>query len=130
MFNNIAAILAALVALACSPVSGQDLGDLFNDGASLWTNQIISANPVDQPGLLKGNGVTMSPDGTSVVTTSVGGTVSSFDALTGDFEWEYIPTATEGEIIRCNSKVAFTTENAAEPYMVFSVIEGLVSSMT
>mmetsp|Transcript_12023 Transcript_12023/g.18960 ORF Transcript_12023/g.18960 Transcript_12023/m.18960 type:complete len:558 (+) Transcript_12023:90-1763(+) len=130
MFKNIAAILISLAALACSPATGQQLGDLLNDGDSVWTNQIIPANPTDQPGLLKGNGVSLTPDGSSVVVTSVGGTVTSFDALTGLFEWEYLPTAAEGSILRTTSKVVFTTENAAEPYMVYSVVEGIMTSVT
>jgi hypothetical protein len=121
MLKNAAAILAALVALACSPVSGQDLEDLLGAGENLWSNQIIPGNPINPPGLLYGNGVSIQPDGKSVISTSVGGTVTSFGALSGAFEWEYVPPA-DGALVRSHSNMVFTTDNAAEPYMVYSVV--------
>ena len=84
-----------------------------------WTNEIATPDG----GLLKGNGVKISPDGEHLITTSVGGAVTSFSILDGEFEWEYIPPSFDGGDVASHSEIVFTTTNAGSPYMAYSIVE-------
>jgi outer membrane protein assembly factor BamB len=114
--------LALLAAFGISQTTAQ-LSDLLDIPLLSWSNQIIPANPSNSPGVLRGNGVYLTPDGMHLIATSVGGIVTSFDAASGDFEWEYEEPAVNGAITRSYSGIAFTTEAAAEPYMVYSIVD-------
>lgn len=97
---------------------------LYAQPVELWGNQIIPSIDGIEPGVLKGNGCKLTPDKSSLIVTSVGGTVSAFSAIDGTFEWEYNPPQPAGGIVRSHSQVAFTTVNATvPPYMVYSVVE-------
>ena len=111
--------LAFLFTLGVRTVLSQE--QLLDTPAELWSNQIFS--PVTtELGVGKGNGCTLSPDGAHLLVTSVGGTVTSFNALTGEVEWEYDPPQPTGGIVRSHSKVVFAI-NATSPYMVYAVVE-------
>lgn len=113
--------IAFLFALGLSYVPAQE--QLFPTPITLWENQIIPTVS-SEIGVLKGNGCKISPDGAHVIVTAVGGTVTSFDALSGEVEWEYNPPVPAGGIVRSHSQVVFTTPNAVTPpYMVYSVVE-------
>lgn len=87
----------------------------------LWTNQIIPSVSTEV-GVAKGNGCTLSPDGAHLLVTSLGGTLTSFNAMTGEVEWEYDPPQPAGGIVRSHSQAVFSP-NATVPYMVYSVVE-------
>jgi hypothetical protein len=90
---------------------------------ALWSTQIFPEAGTGA-GVFYGNGLTLTPDGTSLVSTSVGGTVTSFNAATGVFEWEYAPPAPTVGTTSSHSKVVFTTPNTLTlPYMVYTIIE-------
>jgi outer membrane protein assembly factor BamB len=92
---------------------------------ALWEAKILPSAAGALPDVLYGNGVAVSPDGAIVVSTSVSGVVTAFDALTGDFLWDYIPGAASGGAVTCRSQVVFTTANLiTDPYMVYAVLEG------
>jgi outer membrane protein assembly factor BamB len=111
--------------------TGAQLSDLIAPTLA-WSNQIIPSSPTNSPGVLRGNGVYLTPDGMHLIATSVGGTVNSFNAATGVFEWEYDPPAVDGAIVRTHSGIAFTTEAASEDYMVYSIVdnENSLNSLT
>jgi hypothetical protein len=121
MWTNLKRV-ALLAAFGISQ-TGAQLSDLLPNPEILWVNQIIPSNPTNSPGVLKGNGVFLTPDGMHLISTSVGGTVTSFGAANGEFEWEYDPPAADGVTARTHSGITFTTEAAAEPYMVYSVVD-------
>ena len=111
------------IVLALCVASGASQEDLFPTPVDYWSNQILP-NDGSDAGVLKGNGAKLTPDGTSLIVTSVGGTVTSFRAATGAFEWEYQPPLPDFGIVRSHSQVVFTTANAVtDPYMVYSVVE-------
>ena len=88
----------------------------------LWTAQIQPPNMAQSAAVRKGNGVYLTPDEASVVTTSLGGTVTSYHALTGIMEWDYTPTSVGGTSVGSHSGVTFVP-NAAIPFMVYSVVD-------
>ena len=91
---------------------------------ALWSTQIFPSAVGAGAGVFYGNGLTLTPDGASLVSTSVGGTVTSINAISGAFEWEYAPPAPSVGTTSSHSKVVFTTPNALTlPYMVYTVIE-------
>ena len=111
--------LAFLFTLGISTVLSQE--QLLATPVELWSEQIFSTVTTEL-GVGKGNGCTLSPDGAHLVVTSVGGTVTSFNALTGEVEWEYDPPQADGGIVRSHSQVVFPI-NATSPYMVYAVVE-------
>jgi hypothetical protein len=113
--------IAFLFTLGVSSVAPQE--QLYNAPVDLWTNQVL---PLDGSagGVFKGNGCKLAPDGRHLIVTSVGGTVTSFTAGSGVFEWEYQPPQPDVGIARSHSQVVFTTENAVTgAYMVYSIVE-------
>lgn len=110
--------LAFLFTLGVSTVLSQE--QLLASPTELWSNQIFSSVATDL-GVGKGNGCTLSPDGAHIIVTSVGGTVTSFNSLNGQVEWEYDPPQPTGGIVRSHSQVVFA--NATTPFMVYSVVE-------
>lgn len=113
--------IACLLALGLSSVAPQET--LFTAPTDFWANQILPSDGSDG-GVFKGNGCKLTPDGGSLIVTSVGGTVTSFNAFTGAFQWEYQPPQPENAIVRSHSQVVFTTPNAVTPpYMVYAVVE-------
>lgn len=111
--------LAFFFTLGVSTVLSQE--QLLTTPVELWSNQIFSTVSTEL-GVGKGNGCTLSPDGAHLIVTSVGGTVTSFNAMTGEVEWEYDPPQPAGGIVRSHSQVVFTV-NATSPYMVYAVVE-------
>lgn len=110
-----------VLALCFGAVTPQEA--LFPTPVDYWSNQVLP-NDGSDAGIFKGNGVKLTPDGSSLIVTSVGGTVTSFKAGTGAFEWEYQPPLPDFGIVRSHSQVVFTTANAVtDPYMVYSVVE-------
>ena len=73
--------------------------------------------------MVKGNGAFLTPDQCQIITTSLGGTVTSFDSASGMKAWDYQPPAIGTATITCHSNMVFTTANAAMPYMVYSVVD-------
>ena len=117
--------LALLLLVSLTNVSGQ-FSDIFpplQDAEIYWEAQI---NPADSPSgtrspeVLYGNGVFLTPDETKVIATSVGGTISAFDAINGDLLWEYVPDS--GLAISCKSGITFANVDA-DPYIVYSILE-------
>ncbi len=116
-FVKIVALLASVGLANAQPA-------LLAQPLELWSNQIIPSSAGASPGVLYGNGLKLTPDGSSLIATSVGGTVSSFNALTGAFEWEYNPTPPSVGTVSSHSQVVFTTANSeVDAYMVYTVIE-------
>jgi hypothetical protein len=114
MWNNLKRTVL-LVALGISQAGAQDAVNPLRDSPLLiWTKDIGN-------GVLQGNGVFLTPNGNHLIATSEFGAVTCLDALTAETVWEYVPSSVEGSIVRSRSGVAFTTENALEPYMVYSV---------
>jgi len=111
--------LAFLFTLGVSTVLSQE--QLLATPGELWEAQIFSSATTDF-GVGKGNGCTLSPDGAHLLVTSVGGTVTSFNALTGVPEWAYDPPQLSGGIVRSHSQVVFAI-NATSPYMVYAIVE-------
>jgi hypothetical protein len=111
---------ALLVVLGVSQAGAQDL---LASPVEYWTNQILPNNPANSPAVLKGNGVFLTPDGKHLISSSVGGILNSFDAWSGIFEWQYDPLSAMDGIVRTHSSVVFSTDNAMEPYMVYSIVE-------
>lgn len=99
--------------------------ELLGEPIVLWTNTILPRDSGAETGVSYGNGVKLTPDGKYLIATSEGGTVSAFDAFSGDFAWDYDPPQPEaGGATTSHSQVVFTTPNAVtEPYMVYSIIE-------
>ena len=136
-FNSIVALLAAALVY---PAYGQpDMGggdDMMMETAQLlegapetplWTAQVESSGPpsgIPLEGMLKGNGAFLTPDERFVITTSLGGTVTAFDANTGEFMWDFQPPAVGNAAVTCHSNAVFTTPNAVTgEYMVYSIID-------
>ena len=73
--------------------------------------------------ILQSNGVYLSPDEESLIVTAKDCTITSFESRTGVLEWTYVPPAMAGEALQCSSGIAFTTPNADETYMVYSLVD-------
>jgi len=96
---------------------------LFSAPELLWTQAPVSTDgpPV---GVSFGNGLTMSPDGSLVIATTVGGVAKFFGAISGEPEYEYFPSSVAAlGIVSSHSKAVTTTEFVeTAPYMVYSVL--------
>ncbi len=98
--------------------------NLLAQPVALWEAKIIPSVAGALPDVLYGNGVAVSPDGATLVSTSVSGVVTAYDALTGEFLWDFPPPSESGGVITSHSLVVFPTANSiTEPYMVYSIIE-------
>ena len=115
-----------LIGLTSNVVNAQ-FAEIFpplDDAEIFWEAQI---NPVDSPSgtrspaVLHGNGVYLTPDESHLITSSVGGTVSAYDAWSGELMWEYIPSDA-GAAISCKSGITFANADAGT-YIVYSIIE-------
>ena len=108
MWNKLR-LAALLVALGVSTITAQNA---LQDPVVYFSKQV-------EGDVGYGNGLFLYEQ--LLVATSSDGTVTCFHALTGEELWEYSPESS-GEIAS-HSGVAFTTENAETPYMVYSIIE-------
>jgi hypothetical protein len=116
-FIKVVALLASVGLSSAQPA-------LLAQPLEWWSNQIIPTSAGASPGVFRGNGLKLTPDGSSLIATSVGGTVSSFNAFTGVFEWEYNPPPPSVGTVSSHSQVVFTTANSeVGAYMVYTVIE-------
>jgi glucose dehydrogenase len=88
----------------------------------LWSAQIEEKNLANSQGVGRGNCAILSPNQKYLITTSIRGTVTAYDALKGDKKWDYDPTVDGGTILRSHSCVVFPP-NAVDPYMVYSVVQ-------
>lgn len=118
---NFAKSAAIFLSLGLVQVLGQD--PLLDSPLQLWRKEIMPTVSGREAGVKKDNGCKLTPDGKHLIVTSSGGTVTSFDAITGDVEWEYNPPQGDATSIACASQIVFTTENAPTPYMVYSYKE-------
>jgi len=105
---------AVIALFAMGQASGQT-GALLDLPDESWSTQLTSGTP----GVIEGNGCVLSPDGKSLVVTSVDGTISSLTTSGGAPEWDYAPTL--AGVVRSHSHAVFTTENAATPYLIYTV---------
>ena len=110
MWNKLR-LAALLVALGVSTITAQNA---LQDPVVYFSKQV-------EGDVGYGNGLFLMPGEQLLVATSSDGTVTCFHALTGEELWEYSPQSSSE--IASHSGVAFTTENAETPYMVYSIIE-------
>lgn len=108
MWNKLR-LAALLVALGVSTITAQNA---LQDPVVYFSKQV-------EGDVGYGNGLFLYEQ--LLVATSSDGTVTCFHALTGEELWEYSPQSSSE--IASHSGVAFTTENAETPYMVYSIIE-------
>ena len=109
-----------LAFLGLSQVSAQILEP--GQESKLWSAQIEPSNLANSQGVGRGNCVILTPDQKTLITTSIRGTVTAYNPLDGKKKWDYDPTVAGGTILRSHSCAAFPP-NAADPYMVYSVVE-------
>jgi hypothetical protein len=124
------AFLLALLGLA--QVSAQGFLESFppllpGQESVLWSAQITPTNSEDSQGVGRGNCAILTPDQNYLITTSIRGTVTAYNALDGKDEWTYNPTIGGGTLLRSSSCVVFPP-NAVDPYMVYSVVENETSA--
>jgi hypothetical protein len=116
-----------LAFLGLAQVSAQGFLDLFpplqpSEVGVLWSAQIEPTNNANSQGVGRGNCAILTPDQNYLITTSIRGTVTAYNALDGKDEWTYNPTIGGGTLLRSSSCVVFPP-NAVDPYMVYSVVE-------
>lgn len=100
---------------------------LLAEPVQVWRQEIVPSVDGRDAGVMKDNGCKLTPDGKHLVVTSSGGTVTSFDALSGELEWEYNPPQGDATSISSASQVVFTTSGASTPYMVYSYISSTLT---
>ena len=105
-----ALLLLALTKSAYVAAQDTSVYEPLDDPEILWEQRIIPENAaLNPPNVRQGNGVFISPDQSIVVATSIGATVTAFDALTGEALWDYDPPTVSGKIITCPTGVTFVT---------------------
>eukprot|EP00980_Cylindrotheca_fusiformis_P031004 scaffold25699_cov137-Cylindrotheca_fusiformis.AAC.8 len=107
-----------LLGLAAIPVSAQDL---LLSPVEKWGNQVFGLSGNAQ--FSYGNGVFLTPDESQIIAVGTEGVVYSYYTDSGDLYWNIeSPTPEDASVsIQCLSGMAFTTENAASSYMVYSI---------
>ena len=113
--------VSVFLSLGLTEVFAQE--PILLEPVQVWREQIVPSVDGRDGGVKKDNGCKLTPDGKSLIVTSSGGTVTSFNAGSGEFEWEYNPPQGDANSITSASQIVFTNPAASTPYMVYSYIE-------
>lgn len=102
----------------------QDQDALNPSPVTLWNNTINT----EFGGLVRGNGLVLSPDGDRLFATSVSGAVTAFDVETGNIVWDYNPIPAAEEVLNSRSRPVFANENSDDEYFVYSIESSIINS--
>jgi outer membrane protein assembly factor BamB len=119
IFKNIVRT-SFFLALSAASVSAQ-LSALLDEPVELWTTQLLPDANLGSVEILKGNGVFMSPDGTTAMVTTVGGTVYAINAYNGEQKWAYqAPSSDSSSVVSSRGGVTVALDGS---FLAFSVID-------
>ena len=121
--SSLCLLATARSAFADEPEAG--LEPLLETPTKLWSAQLFPDVNIGSVEIEGGNGVFMAPDGIHALVTTVGATVYSFNAYTGEQAWVYQPAPIPGNIARSHSGVVFGPE---ANYMVYGVVDNEFST--
>mmetsp|Transcript_30912 Transcript_30912/g.41268 ORF Transcript_30912/g.41268 Transcript_30912/m.41268 type:complete len:146 (+) Transcript_30912:1150-1587(+) len=121
--SSLCLLATARSAFADEPEAG--LEPLLETPTKLWSAQLFPDVNIGSVEIEGGNGVFMAPDGKHALVTTVGATVYSFNAYTGEQAWVYQPAPISGTIARSHSGVVF---GPGVDYMVYAVVDNEFST--
>eukprot|EP00539_Tryblionella_compressa_P003491 CAMPEP_0178753660 /NCGR_PEP_ID=MMETSP0744-20121128/11731_1 /TAXON_ID=913974 /ORGANISM="Nitzschia punctata, Strain CCMP561" /LENGTH=550 /DNA_ID=CAMNT_0020407493 /DNA_START=29 /DNA_END=1681 /DNA_ORIENTATION=+ len=114
------AFTASLAAAQGDDPATPALEPLLLEPAEVWSAQLLPDVNLGSVEILRGNGVSMSPDGKTAVVTTVGATVYAFNPYSGQQKWVYqAPAIGSTSIARSHSTVTFHDDS----WMVYSVVD-------
>lgn len=99
---------------------GVELGPLLAEPTLKWEFTLTADVNLGPTEVEYGNGVFLTPDGTTALVTTVGATIYAFDPYSGALKWTYQPAAVGTSITRSHSGVSF---GPTADYMVYSVVD-------
>jgi hypothetical protein len=111
-------LLASLAVFVTTSVYAQNVSVTGPLAAPLvmWETPIMATL---SPGVGLGNGAYLTPDELHVITTSAGGTLTAFDAVSGAPIWEYDPPPVGTSLVTCHSGVTFANSS----YIIYTIID-------
>ena len=96
-------------------------GELNPSPVTLWNNTINT----EFGGVVRGNGLVLSPEGDVLLATSVSGAVTAFDVDTGTILWDYNPIPAAEEVLNSRSLPVIAND---DEYFVYSIESSIIDS--